>query len=37
MKKDTQLDGWLIFDIPEGSDVESFKWEAGGDIIIIDN
>ncbi len=37
LKKDTQLDGWLIFDIPEGSDVESFKWEAGGDIIIIDN
>ena len=37
LKKDTQLDGWLIFDVPKGSDVESFKWEAGGDIIIIDN
>ena len=32
-----ELDGWLIFDVPEGSQVESFKWEAGGDIIIIDN
>ena len=37
LEKDFQLDGWLIFDVPTGSDVESFKWEAGGDIIIIDN
>ena len=37
LKKDFQLDGWLVFDVPRGSDVESFKWEAGGDIIIIDN
>ena len=37
LEKDFQLDGWLIFDVPRGSDVESFKWEAGGDIIIIDN
>ncbi len=32
-----ELDGWMIFDVPKGSNVESFKWEAGGDIIIIDN
>ena len=37
LEKDFQLDGWLVFDVPKGSDVESFKWEAGGDIIIIDN
>ena len=32
-----ELDGWLVFDVPKGSQVNSFKWEAGGDIIIIDN
>ena len=36
LEKDFQLDGWLIFDVPKGSVAESFKWEAGGDIIIID-
>ena len=32
-----ELDGWLVFDVPKGSQVNSFKWEAGGDVIIIDN
>ena len=36
LEKDFQLEGWLIFDVPKGSVAQSFKWEAGGDIIIID-
>ncbi len=32
-----ELDGWMVFEVPTGSQVESFKWEAGGDVIIIDN
>ncbi len=36
LPKDFGLDGWIIFDVPKGSRAESFKWEAGGDIIIID-
>ena len=31
-----ELDGWLVFDVPKGSVPEAFKWEAGGDVIIID-
>lgn len=37
VEKGFELDGWLIFDVPKGSEVNSFKWEAGGDVIIIDN
>jgi len=36
LEKDFELDGWLVFDVPKGSKAESLKWEAGGDIIIID-
>ena len=36
LEKGSELEGWLIFDVPKGSVAESFKWEAGGDIIIID-
>ena len=36
LEKGTELEGWLIFDVPKGSVAESFKWEAGGDVIIID-
>lgn len=32
-----ELDGWMVFDVPSGSQVEAYKWEAGNDIIIIDN
>ena len=35
-KKFQLAEGWLIFDVPKGSVAQSFKWEAGGDIIIID-
>ena len=37
VEREFELDGWLIFDVPKGSQVNSFKWEAGGDVIIIDN
>ena len=36
LEKGAELEGWLIFDVPKGSVAQSFKWEAGGDIIIID-
>jgi len=36
LEKDFELHGWIIFDVPKDSKLESFKWEAGGDIIIID-
>ncbi|MCZ6535065.1 MAG: hypothetical protein O6914_03690, partial [Chloroflexi bacterium] len=36
LEKDFELDGWLVFDVPKDSKAESLKWEAGGDIIIID-
>ncbi len=36
LEKGTELEGWLIFDVPKGSVAQSLKWEAGGDIIIID-
>ena len=34
LDKGFELDGWLIFDVPKGSVAQSFKWEAGGEIII---
>jgi hypothetical protein len=36
LEKDFELDGWIIFEVPKGAVAESLKWEAGGDIIIID-
>ena len=34
--KNCSLIGWMVFDVPMGAVAESLKWEAGGDIIIID-
>ena len=34
LDKGFELDGWLIFDVPKGSVAQSFKWEAGEEIII---
>ena len=31
-----ELDGWMVFDVVKGSAPDSFRWSAGGDIIIID-
>lgn len=32
------IDGWLVFDVPEGTNnnLRSFRWGAGGDVIFID-
>ena len=29
------LAGWVVFDVPKGSKVKDFRWEAGGDAIRI--
>ena len=29
-----ELHGWLVFDVPKGSEIESFKWVAGEEIIV---
>lgn len=34
VEKGFELDGWLIFDVPKGSDIVSFKWRAGEEIVI---
>ena len=36
LNRGDELEGWLIFDVPKGSEAESLKWVAGGDIVIID-
>ena len=36
LEKGFELDGWIVFEVPIGAVAESLKWEAGGDIIIID-
>jgi hypothetical protein len=36
LDKGYELNGWLVFDVPRGGQVQQFKWEAGGDVIIID-
>ena len=36
LEKDFELNGWIVFEVPKGAVAESLKWEAGGDIIIID-
>ena len=36
LEEGSELKGWLIFDVPKKSEAELLKWEAGGDIIIID-
>ncbi len=36
LEKGFELNGWIVFDVPKGDKVEQLKWEAGGDVIIID-
>jgi len=36
LPKGQSLEFWLIFDVPKGGKIESFKWDGGGDVIIID-
>ena len=35
LPKGTGLDGWLVFEVPEGTEIRSFRW-ASGDTITID-
>lgn len=35
LPKGTGLDGWLVFEVPEGTQIRSFRW-ASGDTITID-
>tara|TARA_B100001123_G_C15006459_1_gene905707 strand:- start:428 stop:823 length:396 start_codon:yes stop_codon:yes gene_type:complete len=30
------LEFWMIFDVPKGAVIESFKWDGGGDVVIIE-
>ena len=32
--KNTSLDGWMIFDIPKGTEIKSLRWRAGDSITI---
>ena len=34
LPKDTSLDGWMIFDIPRGTEIKSLRWRAGDSITI---
>ena len=34
LPKDTSLDGWMIFDIPKGTEIKSLRWRAGDSITI---
>ena len=36
VQKDFGLEGWVVFEVPKGSKVKDFRWEAGGDAIRID-
>ena len=34
LPKNTSLDGWMIFDIPKGTEIKSLRWRAGDSITI---
>ena len=34
LPKATSLDGWMIFDIPKGTEIKSLRWRAGDSITI---
>ena len=34
LPKDMSLDGWMIFDIPKGTEIKSLRWRAGDSITI---
>ena len=34
LPKDTALDGWMIFDIPEGTEIKNMRWRAGDSITV---
>ena len=36
LPKGQGLEFWMIFDVPKGATIESFKWDGGGDVIIIE-
>ena len=34
LPKDTSIDGWMIFDIPEGTEIRTLRWRAGDSITV---
>ena len=34
LHKDTSIDGWMIFDIPEGTEIRTLRWRAGDSITV---
>ncbi len=34
LPKDTSLDGWMIFDVPEGAEIKNLRWRAGDSITV---
>ena len=34
LPKDTSLDGWMIFDIPKGTEIKNLRWRAGDSITV---
>ncbi len=34
LPKDTSLDGWMVFDIPEGTEIKNLRWRAGDSITV---
>jgi len=34
LPKDTSLDGWMIFDVPEGTEIKNLRWRAGDSITV---
>ena len=35
LPKDTSLDGWMIFDVPEGTEIKNLRWRAGDSICLL--
>ena len=34
LPKGTSLDGWMVFDIPEGTKIKNLRWRAGDSITV---
>ena len=34
LPKDTAIDGWMIFEVPEGTEIKTLRWRAGDSITV---
>ena len=34
LPRGTSLDGWMVFDIPEGTEIKNLRWRAGDSITV---